>query len=143
LGEDTSQTKPVPATMTRLRDPQYRELYSNSNLVALSPFDITITFQKVGEAIPGQHSVYDLVSITMSPQQFKGLLRVAGETLAAYENVFGALTISDKDVARTKTAAQIEALLHRNRDTVRPAPAEPQPLPQFPRERRVKPQISN
>ncbi|MCX7329162.1 MAG: hypothetical protein NTW00_13870, partial [Hyphomicrobiales bacterium] len=34
----------------------------------------------------------------MSPQQFKSLVRVLTDTLAAYEDNFGRLTIADSDI---------------------------------------------
>lgn len=55
--------------------------------------------------------VVDIVSVSMSPQLFKGFLRAAGETLKAYENTFGALSIPDQDITPTRNADQLQALI--------------------------------
>ena len=43
---DKSGTQSAPATiggLPRIRDPQFREVYSNASFTGLSPFDITLT----------------------------------------------------------------------------------------------------
>lgn len=91
----------------RLRDPQYREVYSNVSATSLSPFDITIMFQKMGEVMPGQAAVVDQVAVIFSPQQFKALVRSMNETLTGYEAAFGSLTISDADTKPLRTSDQL------------------------------------
>ena len=61
--------------VSRFRDPQYREVYSNVSMTSLSPFDITIVFQKMMEVAPGQPAIVDQVAVSFSPQQFKALVK--------------------------------------------------------------------
>ncbi len=111
----------------RVRDQQYRDVYSNSNLINLGPFDFTITFQKTMEIVPGQGGIVDLVSVSLSPQNFKGLVRVVTETLEAYERVFGALQIPDEDTAPMKNAAEVEAMLLEVKKQIQATKAGPSP----------------
>jgi hypothetical protein len=105
----------------------------------LTAFDLNITFQKATEKAteyaPGTVGVIDLVTISMSPQHFKGFLRAAQESLSAYENTFGTLTISDEDTAPTRNAAQIEESVqaartaHRGQSTSSNEPQQPSEQP--------------
>ncbi len=99
------------AGLPRMRDPQFREMYSNSALTTLGPFDIAITFQKTSEIAPNQLGTIDLISVTMSPQHFKGLVRSLSATLEAYEHSFGRLTISDEDTKPIRSASELEGLI--------------------------------
>lgn len=71
--------------------------------------------------------VNDLVSVSLSPQNFKSFVRAANETLKAYENTFGALTISDADTAPMRDAAEVERLLKERRAALRPNPSSNEP----------------
>jgi hypothetical protein len=101
----------VPATLTRVRDQQYRELYSNVTQTQMGPYDITILIQKATEIVPGVPGVIDQCAVSFSPQHFKALVRGLNETLAAYEQSFGELTISDADTAPKRTAAEISSII--------------------------------
>jgi len=103
---------PVP----RIRDQQYREVYTNSHLIGLGPFDITITFQRMSEIMPGQPGYMDMVSIILSPQNFKGFLRAGSEVLKAYENAFGQLSIPDQETTPTRSASELEGMIQAARD---------------------------
>ena len=113
--------------LPRGRDPQYREVYSNMTLSHLSPFDITILFQKASEVVPGQMGAMDQVAVTFSPQHFKALVKSLSETLQAYETAFGALTISDADIAPMRNAAEIVAILQAVKAKTQPSSTEPKP----------------
>jgi hypothetical protein len=67
----------------------------------------------------------DKVSITMSPQHFKGFCRSLNETLKAYENVFGVLQIPDVDTGPLRSAAQIETLITEARNKAKELTAMP------------------
>ena len=103
--EQTPQT--APTLLPRVRDPQYMEIYSNMSTTNMGAFDLTITFQKSAELAPGQFGVIDQVSVTFSPQHFKGLAKSLATTLEAYEASFGALSISDAETTPKKSAAEI------------------------------------
>jgi Protein of unknown function (DUF3467) len=116
MAETNPVTEPNRVTQAiRVRDPQYRDIYSNSIQANMGPFDLSIIFQKATEVLPGQMGVADQVSVTFSPQHFKALVRSLNETLAAYETAFGELKISDTETAPKKTAAEIVALVDAHR----------------------------
>jgi Protein of unknown function (DUF3467) len=109
-----TETQPASQVL-RIRDPQYRDIYANNSQTNISPFDLSILFQKASEIAPGQMGVVDQVSVTLSPQHFKALLRSLNETLSAYESVFGELNISDTDTAPQRTALEIAGLVNDQR----------------------------
>ncbi|HEY1941423.1 MAG TPA: DUF3467 domain-containing protein [Roseiarcus sp.] len=112
-----------PAQMLRTRDQQFRELYANSSQTHVSPFDITLLFQKNSELVPGQMGATDLVSVTMSPQHFKAFVKSAAVTLEAYESTFGKLAISETDTTPLRTAAEVQSALETARTNARAAVA--------------------
>ena len=61
----------------------------------------------MSEAVPGQPAIVDQVAVAFSPQQFKSLVRAMTETLKAFENSFGELTIPDADTRPMKSAEEI------------------------------------
>jgi hypothetical protein len=130
----TEDTIP-PGHVVRGRDPQFREIYSNSSQTHLTPYDITLLFQKNSEIVPGKMGSTDLVSVALSPQHFKAFVKSITETLAAYEATFGKLTISEADTAPLRNAAEIQTVLETARDNARvmarasisPSSTEPPP----------------
>lgn len=114
---DETNTEPAVGApgLPRVRDQQFRELYSNASFTSLGPFDVTITFAKTGD-FGGQVVVVDQVSVAMSPQHFKSFCLSVTETLTAYETVFGALAIPDSDVAPTMLAPQIAKSIREARE---------------------------
>jgi hypothetical protein len=82
----------------------------------MSPFDVTLVFQRMSEILPNQQGIVDQVSVSFSPQQFKALVRSLTETLTGYEEVFGALSIPDSATAPSRTASQIVELIQSIRD---------------------------
>ena len=109
---------PGQSMAPRIRDPNFREIYSNGAITSLTPFDITITMQKTGEIAPGQVAVVDLASLTMSPQQLKAFVNAIKETLSAYEQAYGVLTIKDRDVTPLRSAEQIVEIIETKRESV-------------------------
>ena len=105
----------------------------------MSPFDVTIVFQKMSEIAPGQPAVVDQASISFSPQQFKALVRALQATITGYESAFGALTIPEEDIAPTKSAEEIGSAIKEarrsakehaqtNLSSTEPPPPSPQSL---------------
>ena len=111
MPDKNTSSSDVLTQAIRIRDPQYREIYTNSSINGLGPFDIYIIFQKTTEIAPSQIGIVDLMSFSMSPQHFKAFVVALNETLVAYENSFGRLTISKDETTPTRSAAQIEALI--------------------------------
>ena len=69
----------------------------------------------------GQTVQVDQVSVTMSPQHFKALVKSLNETLTAFEHTFGALTIPDADIQPTFSASQIEEKIQIGREAKKEA----------------------
>lgn len=57
----------------------------------------------------------------MSPQHFKALVGSLVETLKAYENAFGKLTIPEGDIKPKLNAAQIEVAINAAREAQKSA----------------------
>lgn len=108
--DDTGQSKPDLVPTSRIRDPQFREVYANATFNGLSPYDVTMTFAKTSD-VAGQTFQVDQVSVTMSPQHYKAFILAAQETLVAYESFFGKLSIIDQVTTPTMSSAQIEKRL--------------------------------
>ena|SRR5271157_2766194 len=106
----------LPTQLPRARDSEYREIYSNNSQTNMGAFDISIIFQKTTEVAPTQMAVVDQVSVTLSPQHFKAFVRSLSEALTAYEAAFGKLSISERDTAPQRTAAEIVGLISAARE---------------------------
>jgi hypothetical protein len=81
----------------------------------MSPFDISLTFSKSTEIAPGQLGLIDLFNVTISPQQFKSAVRVLTDTLAAYEENFGRLSIDDVDIEPQHSKEELSKLISESR----------------------------
>jgi Protein of unknown function (DUF3467) len=108
----------INANLPRIRDPLYREIYSNVSLTMLGAFDVTLVLQKQSEISPGQPAILDQIAVVFSPQHFKGLVRSLNETLTAYEAVFGALTIPDTETTPPNNALDIERAIRSAREQI-------------------------
>ena|ERR1700732_3755191 len=115
-GPEFALTQGIP----RVRDPQFREVYANTSLTGLSPFDITLTFAKASD-VAGQAMQVDQVAVTMSPQHFKALCQSLNETLKAYEDAFGELKVPDSDIRPLRDASQIGQLIQETRNKAQAA----------------------
>ena len=127
MADQPAPADPTLLAIPRVRDPNYREIYSNNNLIGMGPFDLTITFQKISEVIPGQTGAIDMAAVSMSPQRFKAFVKAMAEVLSAYENSFGALSISEEDTKPMRTASEIEEVVKKNRELVARATAKSDP----------------
>jgi Protein of unknown function (DUF3467) len=120
MANEHAAQSPVNPLINRVRDPQFRDVYANGSLVQLSPFDITLVFMKNTD-FTGQTMQVDQVSVAMSPQHFKALVKSLNETLMAYERSFGTLTIPDADIQPTFDASQIEKNIQAGREAKKEA----------------------
>jgi len=136
---DETAAQQGQAQVLRVRDQQYREFYANNTVIGMGPFDISLTFQKTSEISPGQLTLVDQAAVTVSPQHFKAFVRSANEALAAYEQAFGILTISEQDTAPTRNAAQITQMIRAAQEAARPNPSSTELLPPSKRSRGEKP----
>jgi hypothetical protein len=132
---ETTNSPVIAAQLPRGRDAQFREVYSNMSLTQLGPFDITLTFQKASEAVPGQLAAIDQVAVVLAPQHFKALVRSLNETLQAYETIYGALTIPDADTSPQRNAAEIVEMVKTLKEKAQPIPSSTAPRPPAKRSR--------
>jgi hypothetical protein len=105
------------------------------SLTGLGPFDITLTFQKGSEIMPGQMAAVDLVAVVMAPQHFKAFVRSLNQTLEAYETLFGALTIPDTETTPAKTADEIVEIMKTVREKAAATSSSIEPPPPSKRSR--------
>jgi hypothetical protein len=94
--------------MTRSTD--FRDIYSNNNRIGVSPVDFNITFSKIVEPAVGISTVEDQVVIRMAPQQFKSFLDSANKTMAAWEEVFGQIKETIKQLPQDRMTEGIVRL---------------------------------
>ena len=112
---EDANTENAESTIPRLRDAQFRDLYANQIFVSMSPFDVSVTFSKNTEIAPGQQGLIDLANVTISPQQLKSVVRVLTDTLAAYENNFGRLSIDDSYIEPQLSKEELSELISESR----------------------------
>jgi hypothetical protein len=112
--EHPTQSTPSPV-VNRVRSEEFRDVYANGSLVALSPYDVTLIFMKTTD-YAGHTMQVDQVSVAMSPQHFKALVNSLNETLTGYERAFGTLNIPDSDVQPAFVASDIEKRIEILRD---------------------------
>jgi hypothetical protein len=120
MANEHAAQSPANPLISRIRDPQFRDVYANGSLVQLSPFDIALVFMKNTD-FTGKTVQVDQVTVTMSPQHFKALVKSLNETLTAYEQSFGALTIPESDIQPAFSASQIQERIQIGRDAKKEA----------------------
>ena len=81
----------APTGIPRIRDPQFRDIYSNIITGRMGPVDISLMFSRIVEIAPGQTAVSDQCEITLSPQQCLSMIKILTGTMDAYQQVFGKL----------------------------------------------------
>ena len=69
----------------------FRKIYSNATRMALSLWDIQVTFSQ-GVSGPDGQVMEDEVCVIMSPQHAKALLNNWQSTIDKYEEIFGSIT---------------------------------------------------
>jgi hypothetical protein len=84
------------------RAPQFIEIYSNASQGAFTPWDIEITFGKLDQ-LDGETAIADLVTVKLSPQHAKAVLKVLEGAVRGYEAVHGEIKLSDGQQPRLTT----------------------------------------
>lgn len=102
----------IAGQVPRIRDPQFREIYSNVTSGRIGPMDITIVFSRMVELAPGQPVIADQCEITMSPQQCLAVFNQLKQTIDGYQKVFGELTMPEDTVRSTLSSEQMSNLLN-------------------------------
>ncbi len=75
------------------RSPAFISVYSNHSRMAMSPWDITVTFAVTQDLAIGKVTLEDQVALRLSPQHFKALCVSFAKTLKAWESRFGEVKI--------------------------------------------------
>lgn len=95
---DVRQTHSPPHTVqigvASGRNPDFKDIYTNSTRVGVSPWDMSITFALSKEMQPGLLTSEDQAVVRMSPQQFKTFVSAISASLQAWEEVFGAISVT-------------------------------------------------
>lgn len=86
--------------------PQYRQIYSNSTRMAVTPWDISVTFSSVSFSMTGPLPVQDEVTVVVSPQHAKVLARNWAKTIEVYEKKYGAIADVAHVVVQKEPAAK-------------------------------------
>ncbi|MBA2339139.1 MAG: DUF3467 domain-containing protein [Pyrinomonadaceae bacterium] len=88
--------------MKVIRSEDYRTVYTNAAKIGLTTWDVRLTFSTIVEAEVGKLATEEQVTVIMSPQHAKDLLRVFVINLANWEKQFGAIKIpSDFEIEPT------------------------------------------
>lgn len=85
----TEEAPPFPPGVMNFpafRRPEHLDIYSNAQRIGVSASDLTIIFSRMGESGP---AVEDLVTVRLSPYQFKTLAGVLTNALKAWEETLG------------------------------------------------------
>jgi hypothetical protein len=90
-----------------VRGPNYQEMYCNVSQTMMTPWDLSV---RLGILHPssaeGQIGVQELALVTFSPQQFKALALAFANTINAYEERFGAITLNQDLIPSADTIRQ-------------------------------------
>ena len=97
------------SNIVAFRSPEHKDVYSNNQRIAVSPSDITIVFSRLGEGgiVP---AVEDLVTVRLSPYQFKTFAGVLMNALEAWEETFGEIPSMQAPMTVESLKAAMEAM---------------------------------
>lgn len=91
-----SDIKPLDITLfgktpPTVRSESFRNIYSNTAKIGISPWDLRITYGNLIEGAPNEATNEELVTVVMSPQYAKQVAKQWQQILAQYEAAFGAI----------------------------------------------------
>ena len=75
------------------RSDNFREMYCNTSQGAFTPWDIEITFGRLG-FIDNEQAIEELVTVVFSPQHAKAVSRVLASAVQSWEKQFGEIVLS-------------------------------------------------
>lgn len=110
-----SEVKPAPtpiliSSMQMVKSPDFKDLYSNSPRVSMTPFDMTLMFGKIIEPSPGVNVIEDLAHVRLSPYQFKAFVQSMVVALDAWEETFGTINSIIPPMMKESVSAGMESL---------------------------------
>lgn len=76
------------------RSADFKDIYTNNTRVGMSPWDMSLIFALAKETQPGILTTEDQAIVRMSPQQFKTFVSAISASLQAWEEVFGAISVT-------------------------------------------------
>lgn len=89
------------------RSADFRDIYTNSSRVGVTPWDFAITFA-LSKEIPGGTSINeDQATVRMSPQQFKIFTHALLSTVTVWEEVYGEIALNGPELDAEKLKVNI------------------------------------
>jgi hypothetical protein len=86
----------------------FQTVYANTCRVGISPWDIRLIFGQMIEAAPGKSVNEDQVTVVMSPQQAKAVLKGWQDSIARYEATFGEIPNPALVIERARASAKAD-----------------------------------
>jgi len=109
--QTTNPSAALPSFTAGTRSAEFKDVYSNVSRVSVSPWDFSVTFSLTKELMPNvQPIVEDQVIVRMSPSQFKTVTQSMLNTLMAWEEVFGPVSMNNALFPQDKIKAIIVAM---------------------------------
>lgn len=83
----------VEVELERLRDENYKTIYSNWVQAGRTPWDVALVFGNVREIQPGETAILELINVTLTPALAKALINTLAATVKEYERENGEIQI--------------------------------------------------
>jgi hypothetical protein len=110
-GAPPSPTSGLQVVTAGSRSAEFKDIYSNVSRVSVSPWDFSVTFSLTKELIPNMPPVVeDQAVVRMSPSQFKTFTQSLLNTMTAWEEVFGTISMNNALFPQEKIKAIIVAM---------------------------------
>ena len=75
------------------KSPDFRSVYANNTMFAVSTFDFSMTFGEINAVADGRLSVEQHTKVTMSPVHAKLFLQIFSQQMTQFEQQFGEIKI--------------------------------------------------
>ena len=87
------QTEKPKKVRKTYQGPGYVDVYANTAQGAYTPWDVQITFGRL-DTLDNEPAIAELVTVVMSPQHAKALLRVLESAIRGFEGKHGEIKLS-------------------------------------------------
>jgi hypothetical protein len=108
--KDEAQETQIDPPIVRASD--YRTIYANATRIGLSAYDVRLTFGIIVEAEPGKAVNQDQITVIMSPQHAKAVIKIMQDNLPIWEAQYGKMpdaktkSLSNKIIAQSSPAEE-------------------------------------
>jgi len=79
----------ISRELRRVRASDYKMIYINSAGGSVSPWDIRITVGNIVDLGSGEGAIEDSVTLVMSPEHAKAMVKTLSSSVEKYEELFG------------------------------------------------------